>query len=550
VNRRNEAGGSPLNRATGRSPVLIRWPIRDKVLVGIALLAVIVAILSVTGAVGAYKYRSLVRSLELRAGELPVATRLGLQVSDLRVNLSESLNYRFRPDGDPQGARASFRAQREAVQQTFLQYRDELARNDRSTRRLDDSSQELEMAEAIAEKLDRIRRADSDEAWIFNQVEADKLVIELKQLQELCVKVPGILHQKIWDLRNTVKAEYRWLIGLLWGSTAAALLMFVLFIVLFYRWVFRPLRVLIKGSRVVAGGDFNYRIALATEDEMSELAAAMNDMTDRFQSIRDDLDHQVQIRTKQVVRSERLASVGFLAAGVAHEINNPLASIAMCAESLENRIRALLDPSNPKHEVVGNYLRMIQDNAFRCKDITERLLDFSRMGDVERQETDLRQLVQSVLEMVQTLGKYKNKQAVLAPGPPVLAQVNAQQLKQVVLNIVTNGLDSVESTGSVKVEVRPRGDQAELLFTDNGCGMTPEVLEHLFEPFFTRSRSGHGTGLGLSIVYSIVADHDGHIEATSQGAGRGSQFRVTLPLRAMTKKVARDEKDLDRRHAA
>jgi signal transduction histidine kinase len=102
----------------------------------------------------------------------------------------------------------------------------------------------------------------------------------------------------------------------------------------------------------------------------------------------------------------------------------------------------------------------------------------------------------------------------------------------------------------VKVEVRPRGDQAELLFTDNGCGMTPEVLEHLFEPFFTRSRSGHGTGLGLSIVYSIVADHDGHIEATSQGAGRGSQFRVTLPLRAMTKKVARDEKDLDRRHAA
>ena len=126
--------------------------------------------------------------------------------------------------------------------------------------------------------------------------------------------VPGVLHQKIWDLRNIVKAEYRWLIGLLWGSTAAALLMFVVFVVLFYRWVFRPLRVLIKGSRIVAGGDFNFRIALDTEDEMAELAAAMNGMTDRFRTIRDGLDHQVQVRTKQVVRSERLASVGFLAA--------------------------------------------------------------------------------------------------------------------------------------------------------------------------------------------------------------------------------------------
>ena len=490
--------------------MLIRWPIRNKVLVGIALLAVIVGVLSVTGAVGVYKYRSLVRSLELRAGELPVATRLGLQVSDLRVTLSESLAYGWPRDDDhapapnappldPQLTRLRFRQQLDAVEQTFRQYRDELARNDRSTRRLDDSSQELEMAEAIADTLARIRRADSDEAWIFNQVEAQKLVRELEQLQKLCVTVPGILHQKIWDLRNTVKAEYRWLIGLLWGSTAAALLVFILFIVLFYRWVFRPLRVLIKGSRIVAGGDFNYRIALATDDEMSELAAAMNGMTHRFQEIRDDLDHQVQVRTKQVVRSERLASVGFLAAGVAHEINNPLASIAMCAESLENRIRSLLDPKDEKHTVVGNYLRMIQENAFRCKDITERLLDFSRMGDVERQDTDLVQLVQSVLEMVQTLGKYKNKQVHFAAGPAVIAQVNAQQLKQVVLNIVTNGLDSVEveGAGSVKVEVRHRGDQAELLFTDNGCGMTPDVLEHLYEPFFTRSRSGHGTGLGF-----------------------------------------------------
>ena len=104
---------------------------------------------------------------------------------------------------------------------------------------------------------------------------------------------------------------------------------------------------LVKGSRRVAAGEFGYRIALQTHDEMAELADALNDMTARFQAIRDDLDRQVQERTKQVVRSEQLASVGFLAAGVAHEINNPLASIAMCAESLESRLGRICPPPRP-----------------------------------------------------------------------------------------------------------------------------------------------------------------------------------------------------------
>ncbi len=114
---------------------------------------------------------------------------------------------------------------------------------------------------------------------------------------------------------------------------------------------------------------------------MAELAEAMNDMTARFQAIRDDLDRQVQERTKQVVRSEQLASVGFLAAGVAHEINNPLASIAMCAESLEGRMpRAARRRATRSTPSSANYLRMIQTEAFRCKEITEKLLDFSRIG--------------------------------------------------------------------------------------------------------------------------------------------------------------------------
>jgi signal transduction histidine kinase len=246
----------------------------------------------------------------------------------------------------------------------------------------------------------------------------------------------------------------------------------------------------------------------------------------------------VQERTKQVVRGEQLASVGFLAAGVAHEINNPLASIALCAESLESRTLELLDPSNPDHAVIGNYLRMIQTEAFRCKEITEKLLDFSRAGEVRRQNTDLNELVQAVIDILGHLGKYQRKRVEFQSAGPVIAAVNGQEIKQVLLNLLTNALDSIDEDGSVRVTAAARDGQAEITVLDNGCGMEPEVLDHVFEPFFTRRKAGHGTGLGLSISYRIIADHGGHIEAHSDGPGRGATFRVHLPLVAQHKEIA------------
>jgi signal transduction histidine kinase len=268
---------------------------------------------------------------------------------------------------------------------------------------------------------------------------------------------------------------------------------------------------------------------------MRELAEAMNAMTERFQEIRDDLDRQVRERTKQVVRSEQLASVGFLAAGVAHEINNPLASIVLCSDSLESRLADLLDRTDGScaadRDVVRSYLDMIQKEAFRCKQITEKLLDFSRTGDPERHHTDLRELVTGVIDMVQHLGRYDKRHITLVDGEPVIAEICPQEMKQVVLNLITNALDSLDPGGTATVAVTSRGANAEIVVTDNGCGMTEEVVRHLFEPFFTRRRNGQGTGLGLSITYRIVEEHNGQITATSDGPGRGSRFNVTLPLR-------------------
>src|SRR5207249_802812 len=134
--------------------------------------------------------------------------------------------------------------------------------------------------------------------------------------------------------------------------------------------------------------------------------------TGRLREMYGDLEHQVNERSRQLVRSERLASVGFLAAGVAHEINNPLASIAFCSEALETRVKDLLGKSPQNSEVITKYLRMIQEEAFRCKGITQRLLEFSRGSDRTRGSTDLAELVQSMLDMVQHLQNYKGRRVI------------------------------------------------------------------------------------------------------------------------------------------
>jgi signal transduction histidine kinase len=341
------------------------------------------------------------------------------------------------------------------------------------------------------------------------------------------------MYKRMHVLADDVRAQYRTAIAAAWMNLILALILLGAAHRVFYKWFADPLHVLVKGSRKVAAGDFDHRIELATRDEIGELAVAMNAMTNRFREIRDDLDRQVHERTNQVVRSEQLASVGFLAAGVSHEINNPLASIALCSESLESRLVDLLECAEAERaedvQVARNYLQMIQREAFRCKQITEKLLDFARRGDSQRHAADLRELAAGVIEMVQHLGQYQNKEIELTPGPAVIVSVNAQEMKQVVLNLITNGLESLDCTGRVRVSVERNGDAARIVVEDNGCGMTDEVRKHLFEPFFTRRRTGQGTGLGLSITHRIIEEHRGRIEAASDGPGRGSKFIVTLP---------------------
>jgi signal transduction histidine kinase len=530
--------------------LLSRWPIRKKLSLQLALLVLLVAALSTAGLHGLYSYKDVVQSLSGRAQELPVAANLSRQASDLSHVLTEARTLQQFANANPFTALPiDYRILHEqfamclANYRRFLTtYRQLLLGNDANQLRIGDSRREHETVNKIEDTLRQLAEIDRNSQWLEDEALVERAVEIAATLQTHTTALPSFLHERMKNLATDARGQYRLLIIINWVAAIMAAVAMAACGLLFYIWIFRPLKVLITGSRRVAGGDFDHRIALKQNDEMAELASAMNDMTARFQATCADLDRQVQERTQQVVRNEQLASVGFLAAGVAHEINNPLASIAMCAESLEARHASGSLSEADQAESVRTYLQMIQQEAFRCKEITEKLLDFSRTGESRRSNTDLRELVQGVIDMV-ALGKNQDKKVVLAPSKAVMAPVNPQELKQVMLNLVVNALDSLDPGGQVTVELGIRDGMAEIAVVDNGCGMTSEVLERIFEPFFTRRRSGQGTGLGLSIAYRIIADHGGQIKAESEGPGCGSRLRVTLPL-------AGANKELEHRHQA
>ncbi len=359
----------------------------------------------------------------------------------------------------------------------------------------------------------------------------EKVLVAHKRLLLLSNDLYAHLFDDVKESFERSKANRNRALAISVGATALALVLVLTLLYYFHVWVFRPIKQLQAGVKRVHGGNFDQPIRLSSQDELEELADEFNAMTVRLRDIYKSLAQQVNERTRQLVRSERMVSVGFLAAGVAHEINNPLASIAFCSEALDRRLQDLLAKAPDDAETIAKYLKMIQQEAFRCKLITQKLLDFSRSGG-RREPVDLSGLIADVLEVAQHLPNAKGKRVEFRTDGPTTAIVSGPDIKSVVLNLVVNALDSMTEGGVLTASLAAHETAAELTFTDTGCGMTAEVLENIFEPFYTRSRTGNGTGLGLSISHQIVDQHGGTIAVSSPGAGKGSTFRVNLPLRS------------------
>lgn len=534
------------------------------------MLFLVIALLAASGINGVYAHRDLAEAVSRRSLEIPLGNTLATNVHELvlicrelegemkeasldyssaaavmgQENLSPSENNvpkpaaNFRPRRETKQWRIAYTLNK--VRDALEAYRIQLGKaepNDQSLGKTDNEARIVSEMESYVTKIEtRLKNEEESINYshlLFEPETARALFSAIDDLNTLSKELPGYLHDRMGKCAMQTRGEYRARMAFVFASTGGAAAMLALLVTFSYMWVIQPLRVLMRGAhRVAVDGDFSHRIDLSSDDEMAKLAAAMNAMTSRFQQIREDLDGQVKQRTREVVRSEQMASLGLLAASVAHEVNNPLQSIAMMAESLRDRIE--IEEPDEEHPlgddlpVFRRYLSAIVNESFRIKGITERLLDCSRIGDASRRDTDLQEIVSDMLMMVRPL--YKTKTIEYFEPMSVRARVNPQELKQVVLNLVTNALDACDDGGRVVVRLSQLGEQALLQVSDNGCGMTEEVLEHLFEPFFTRRRDGQGTGLGLSITYRIVNEHGGTIEAFSDGPSRGSLFRVSLPL--------------------
>ena len=280
------------------------------------------------------------------------------------------------------------------------------------------------------------------------------------------------------------------------------------------------------------GGSTETDVAIAGETKVFRLTSAP------FESAEERVAHAVVLveditRAKRLERqmllTERLTTAGRLAAGVAHELNNPLATIAGCAESLRERLKEGGPAKAPELAEFPRYLALIEEETFRCKEITGTLLQFVRDPGSHRAPTDVNALVLKAIELLSHQSRFAEGRFVteLDPALPLVA-ANEGQLRQVFIGLAANALEAMEGRGTLTVRSRLHRGEVEVELEDEGSGIPEEILSRIFDPFFTTKPPGQGTGLGLAIAQGIVADHGGRIEVTSR-PDKGSLFRVVLP---------------------
>jgi two-component system, NtrC family, sensor kinase len=538
------------------------WTIRKKLLISVMVLGVVVAVLGYSSFRGVYAYRDLATTLSSRASEMPLTSELTRAIDELRIgfrrlDISEPMEFSMPFDFERRIAERGFQEQLHRVRLVLARYKSRLDRLDIDDPFLANRSDEYEKAAELTELLNTITHRHQDLLESGSVASAIAQMQDLERLSNMAHLLPTLLTARMTSFREEVRSRYRTWIALTWSSAILAAILLVGLITYAKFAVIKPFKELLAGSRRVASGDFSHRIHVDSKDELAELADAINLGAASFLSIQRDLNQQVRERSQEVIRNEQLASVGFLAAGVAHEINNPLASIAWSAEALESRLHRILHGSENHEatsdeerkniegiegvdlETLRSYLRRIQDEAFRCKGITERLLDFARLGTEQRKQAiDMNAIVQDVVDMVRHLGQFRAQRIEFQPRPmPMIAWASPQEMKQVILNLLTNSLESLDPSshdGYVRITIDALSDSIKLVVEDNGCGMTAEVLQNLFEPFFTRRRDGRGTGLGLPITSRIIADHGGRITPKSPGVNLGSRFEIILPSEPIT----------------
>ena len=322
------------------------------------------------------------------------------------------------------------------------------------------------------------------------------------------------------------------------------------FVILFTRrFVATPIQDLIRGTKAVSAMELDQPIVSAhRSQEIDELVdsfnrmrerlkiavAELNDMQQTLESKVDERTQQLKTAQRKLIQSDRLATLGQLAASVAHEINNPVSGVLNLSMLLERLMAKGEYPAGREAEF-RKYLGLISAETARVGRIVSDLLAFSRRSKPQRAPADLNKLVRTTLGLADHKLKLISAEVVLDLQESLpLVECDSSQIQQVILNLVLNGAQAMQPRGGGQLTIRTRladQDSVDLCVQDTGEGVAPENLSKIFDPFFTTKAEGKGVGLGLAVLYGIVKAHEGEVEVTSQ-RDVGTTFTVTLPLKS------------------
>ncbi|MGH2621593.1 MAG: sensor histidine kinase [Anaerolineales bacterium] len=301
----------------------------------------------------------------------------------------------------------------------------------------------------------------------------------------------------------------------------------------------RPILRIRSVSQAVAAGDLNQDTGVRGADEIGELASAFDIMTLRLrertaeavqlydESVQrnqelGDINARLQSAQAQLIQSEKLATVGQLTAGIVHDVKNPLAVIKGLAEELSEEFG--LDPTT------RDQLKTIRESASKASTIVTDLLKFARQSTPEMERHDLKETIESSVRLTEYLARKSNVQVKLdLPRMPVMVTYDAQQIEQVLMNLISNAIQAIKKGGAVRINLSEASGAVAIAVQDNGIGIPEKNLQRIFDPFFTTKPEGEGTGLGLSVSFGIITRHRGRIEVDSK-PGLGTTFTVLLPI--------------------
>ncbi|MDQ6788160.1 MAG: ATP-binding protein, partial [Acidobacteriota bacterium] len=301
-------------------------------------------------------------------------------------------------------------------------------------------------------------------------------------------------------------------------SVVSALVPNLLLLLLIHRAISRPLQRITLAAVQVTDGDYGTEVDLRrSNDEIGVLAKSFNEMSRKMAT---DIE-QLQELSNQLVRTEKLAAMGTLSAGVAHEVNNPLASIS----SLIQMIQAKPDlDANTKEK-----LALISTQITRITQVTKDMMDFARVRPAAKTAVNVNEIIETALRLAsfdKSFQRLRLEKILTKNLPEIFA--DADQLQQVFLNLFLNARDAMPEGGKLKIETKQCANEIEIEIADSGIGIKADDLKKVFDPFFSTKSAGKGTGLGLAVCYGIITAHNGRIEVTSNNSA-GTAFTIFLP---------------------